>query len=120
MEQVAVIPACGLHSSLEATFFLLLVGFEEIQGPAAQGGEIFGSVTAAYSALVFLEVNIHHPMELVLDAPVGAHRAGKAFDVDTQAAQIVTALDAALAVAFSHRFNHSDALQALPGRTLLK
>lgn len=58
MEEVAVVPAGGFHAALEAAFAFLPVGFDEVQGPAAQGGQVFVGVTAAGPALVFVKVHI--------------------------------------------------------------
>ena len=80
-----MIPACGFDSSFDGTFGFAGVGFEEVECPAAQGGEVFGSVAGAGAALVFAEDDVEpfgpelmaegHPVELIFDAPVAAHGA---------------------------------------------
>ena len=114
MEEVVVVPACGFDFGFDGAAGFAGVGFEKIERPAAQCGEVLGGVAGAGAALVFAEDHVEHPVELVFDAPVAAHGAGEPGRIQTQAAQVVATFDAGAPVGFTHGFDHSDAVQTLP------
>src|SRR5271167_1479415 len=49
------------------------VGFEGVEGGVANDGEVEGRIVFAGSAAIFVEGYVHRPMEVVFDAPMGAH-----------------------------------------------
>jgi hypothetical protein len=49
-------------------------------------------VTAAGAALIFAERHVAHPVQLLLDAPVGADGAGEARRVERETAEVVATL----------------------------
>lgn len=88
----------------------LFVEAEQVEGNVAQSGQIGGGVPGASPAAVFLEGHIEAPVELIFDAPVSAHGAGKAGDVQRQAAEVVAAFRPRGATDdFAHGFGDPDA-----------
>lgn len=60
-------------------------GFADVEGELAQDGEVFGGVILAVAGVILavagailVEGGIEHPVEAILDAPVGAKAAVKA------------------------------------------
>lgn len=66
-----VIPSSSFEFSSDGAF--LSVCFDEIEGDASQHGEVEGGVVGSGAGVVFVENDIHDPMQLVLDAPMGAY-----------------------------------------------
>ena len=56
----------------DAAFFGLVL-FKQVQGKAAESGQVFGRVTSARPALVLSETNVHHPMDFVFHTPMAAN-----------------------------------------------
>src|SRR6266567_7045443 len=48
------------------------VSSQDVEGEPAQDGEVLGSIVLSRAIAIFGEMNIEHPMELVLDAPMTA------------------------------------------------
>ena len=48
------------------------VGSQNVEGEPAKNGEVLGGVVLAGAVAILGEVDVEHPMELVLDAPVTA------------------------------------------------
>jgi len=69
-----MIPAGVELFSFNAAFFGGLF-LEHIQGEAAKGGEVFGGVTCASTALVFIkaDVHVHDSVQFIFHSPVAAH-----------------------------------------------
>ena len=86
MEEVVVVPAGGFDFGFERATGFAGVGLEEVERPAAQGGEVLGGVAGAGAALVFAEEDVEHLVELVFHAPVAAHGVREAGGVRAQAA----------------------------------
>ena len=72
---------------------------DEIDGHVLDDGHVLGSVAGAESRLVVTKDHVEHPVQSVLDPPVGADGAGEGGGVEWQRGQIVAAGDAGLAVA---------------------
>ena len=105
-DEVVWIERAAEAFSVEA-FCGSFVGAEQVEGDAAQGGEVGGGVPGAGAAAVFLEAHIEAPVELVFHAPVAAHGAGEPPDVRRQAAEVVAAFGARCAAGdFAHGFDH--------------
>ena len=49
------------------------IGFEHIVSGVAEDGEVQRGGVFSGSAAVFVESHVHRPMQIVLDAPMGAH-----------------------------------------------
>ena len=49
------------------------VGFCEVQGDPAQDGQIEGSVVGPSAGPILVEHDVHDPVQLVFDAPMGAN-----------------------------------------------
>ena len=58
MEEIVVVPACGFDFCFDGSLGFAGVGFEEVERPAAQGGEVFRGVAGAGGACGGL--NIEH------------------------------------------------------------
>ena len=78
-----MIPAGIELFSLDATLFGVLF-FEHVQGKAAKGGKIFGSITDSSAALIFAEADVHHPVQFVFYAPVATHGASEKLPVERE------------------------------------
>ena len=50
---------------------------EQVEGEAAEDGEVLGSVVAAVSGAVLVEGDVEHPVQRVLNRPVAADGAGE-------------------------------------------
>jgi len=48
--------------------------FEQVQGQAAQNGEVLGRRADSDPALILAKGHIEQPMDLILDAPMAADR----------------------------------------------
>jgi len=80
LEQIGIVPACVELLAAEAA----LAGgvlFEEVQGEAAESGEVFGGIAGAGAALILAEDHVHEPMHLVLHAPVAADGSREGLDL---------------------------------------
>ena len=71
-----MIPSGVLLFTFEAALFGG-VAVEDVQGEVAQEGEVFGGVAGAHAALILGEGHIERPVQLVLDPPMAARRAGE-------------------------------------------
>ena len=101
-----VIPACGFDSAFDGAFGFAGAGFEEVECPVPQGGEILGGVAGAGAAWVFAEDDVEHPVELVLDAPVAADGSREFLRIQFEAAQVVAAPGAGFPVEIAHGLDH--------------
>ena len=61
--------------------FLGRLLFEGIQRQSSQSGQIGIGVTGAHSALIFAELAVPNPVELIFHTPMEADRAGKALNI---------------------------------------
>ncbi len=52
-------------------------GLEHVEGELAHDGAVFGAVIFAGAGAVLVEGGVEHPVEPVLDGPMGAHRPGR-------------------------------------------
>ena len=59
------------------------VGLDDVEGDLAQEGEVLGSVSGAVSGGVFSHRHVERPVEVVLDAPLGARELGEAAERKT-------------------------------------
>src|SRR5579872_6541762 len=48
------------------------MGSQDIESEPAESGEVLGSIVLARAIAILGEVDVEHPMELVLDAPMAA------------------------------------------------
>jgi hypothetical protein len=71
VEEEGVVPAGAFD--LAAGGALVAVGAQDVEGEAAQAGEVFGRMILAGAHPVLVEDDIEHPVQAVLDLPVGAH-----------------------------------------------
>ena len=46
------------------------MGLQDVEGKPAQDGEVLGSIVHSCPAGIFVEVDIEHPVQLVLDGPM--------------------------------------------------
>src|SRR3546814_16075766 len=60
-----------------------------VEGQVPEDGEVFRSVVGAVAGGVLVEGHVEHPMEAVLDGPVGADGAGEAFRGEAGGGKIV-------------------------------
>lgn len=58
------------------------MGLKQVEGGLAQDGEVLGPVAEDGAGLVLAEGDVEAPMQVVLDAPVGAHDAAQALGGD--------------------------------------
>ena len=54
-------------------------GLGEVEGEVADDGHVGCAVALAQPGLVFAEIDVEHPVQPILDAPVAARRLGGAF-----------------------------------------
>jgi hypothetical protein len=64
-----VVPCCVESFSLDSSVGGLVV-LEDVEGDAIEEGEVLRGVSCSFSAEVFAEADIEHPMQLVFNAPV--------------------------------------------------
>src|SRR3546814_10253602 len=84
-----------------------------VEGQVPEDGEVFRSVVGAVAGGVLVEGHVEHPMEAVLDGPVGADGAGEAFRGEAGGGKIVAG-GGATAVAHGLRSEeHTSELQSL-------
>lgn len=111
--EVGFVPAGGeafvLDPNLERGFVL-----EHRQRGPAEDAKVRVRVAFADTALVFLKCHVELPMQAVLNAPVAAHRTGKAPRGKERAEDIITDFVAFLAIAERGADNDPDGLQARP------
>jgi hypothetical protein len=68
-----VIPT-GIELFASNATFLCFLALEQIQREPSQGGQIFGGVSGASTALIFAKADIHDPVQFVFHRPMAAHR----------------------------------------------
>jgi hypothetical protein len=65
-----------------------LILFEQAEGDAAEGGEVFGAIVAAQAGEVFAEGDIKHPVGSIFNLPVsengGVEKAAEAVALEMQ------------------------------------
>ena len=61
MEEIVVVPACGFDVCFDGSLGFAGVGFEEVERPAAQGGEVFRGVAGAGGACGGLNIEVRSP-----------------------------------------------------------
>src|SRR5260221_9607999 len=96
-EQVIVAPArfetLGLDAAPGGRLLL-----EEVEGQAAQHGEVLGGVADAHPALILTKGHVEQPVDLVFNAPMGAHRFPETLGRERSTQQIVARFPLAVAV----------------------
>ncbi len=93
----------------------LVCGLEQVQGDAGQAGEVLGGVALADAAVVFAEVDVQAPVQVVLHAPVAADVLQQPRGVvGRQAADVVAVLAGGLAVDRPLGLDADEAAQVLP------
>src|ERR1700689_407205 len=73
--QVVWVPSGDLSAQLDAV--LVCRGADQVDGEVSDDGHVFCAMAFAQTRLVFGEDDVQHPMQLVLYAPMAAHRAGR-------------------------------------------
>lgn len=58
-----------------------VVLFEHVQSNALEDGEVLGGVSGSFTAKVFIEIHVQHPVQFVLNAPVLADDGVESFGV---------------------------------------
>lgn len=101
-----MIPACVVLLAFDTPLFGFLP-IEQIEGKAAQGGQVFGCISGTGTALIFVERNVHHPMHFVFHAQVVPHGAGNELHVQRQTREIVATFDRLLAADFPDEFHEA-------------
>jgi hypothetical protein len=66
------------------------VSSQDVEGEPAQNGEVFGSMIASRAIGVLGKMDVEHPVELVLDAPMAASDVEQPLRRDVFGQQIVT------------------------------
>src|SRR5262245_36841194 len=69
-QEEGIVPAGTLDFSLDRG--AIGVGSQDVEGKPTQDGEVFGCVVLSGAVGVLGEVDVEHPMELVLDGPMTA------------------------------------------------
>ena len=104
-----MIPASVLLFAPDAPFFRGFA-FQKVESESPKGCEVFGRVSSACSALVFAELNIQHPVELIFNAPMAADRTRKTCGITRETGKKVAPLGLNHPFDFTHGFNHADTL----------
>src|SRR3954468_9286486 len=86
-----VVPSGGLALALEAGF-QRGVGAREVEGNLAEQGQVPGGGTLAYATGIFVEPDVEHPVETVLDCPMASDGGGKLCRWQLAAGEIVADL----------------------------
>src|SRR3981189_3184906 len=66
-EEEAVLPPCAFDFSAYGRGTGM--GSKDVEGKPAQDGEVLGSIVHSGPVAVLVEVNVEHPVQLVLDGP---------------------------------------------------
>ena len=86
-----VVPSCAFDFSSVRDFGFF--GVENVEGHVAQDGEIVGSVVEAVSGLILVHGDVQHPMEAVLDGPMGARDLPETFGGHRRAEKVIPAAE---------------------------
>ncbi len=81
---------------------------DKVESEVAQHREVLGGIARTDAALVLVESNVEDPVELILDAPVAAHRLPESFGLERRAQEIGARLDCAPVPDASFGFDHPD------------
>lgn len=106
--------------------FILYSGFvgriepQEIHHDMSNDGEVVGSKSGAHAGLVFIELDIQTPVELVFYLPVTFHRTRNTGRIGGKAADVIGALNARTLAHGALAFDHGKAAQVLPLLVLVK
>ena len=76
------------------------------------GGHVLRAVSGAQAAKVFVEDDVEHPVQAVLDVPVRADGVGEQGGVQGQGAEVEPPLAGGLAAALDLSLDHRDGLEA--------
>src|SRR5215469_6183105 len=68
-EKEAVVPTCAFDFAFDGPLVGMLA--DEVEGELSDQGEVLRGVVHSASAGVFLEIDVEHPVELVLYGPMG-------------------------------------------------
>ena len=69
MKKVGIVPASALSAAFERAFRPEFVGFEQVETPPAQGGGVLHGILEPGAALVLVQHDAEHPVELVFSPP---------------------------------------------------
>lgn len=72
-EKEAVVPCCAFDFLPHGYF--LRVSAQDVEGEFSQDSEVLGRIVISGSVGIFLEDDVEHPVQLVLDGPVASHGA---------------------------------------------
>ena len=89
---------------------------DEIDGEMPDNGHVFRAVAFAQAGLV-VDGHVQHPMELVLDAPMAAHRLGRLFGGEGGRGDVIARLEAAALGKLGARFHADDRRARAAGAT---
>src|SRR3954451_3027640 len=92
----AVVPGGGLALALKAGF-QRDVGAREIESDLAEQGQVPGRGTLTYATGIFVETDVEHPMQPVLDRPMASDGGGELCRWQLAAGEIVADLGGDLA-----------------------
>ena len=65
MKEVGAIPAGALSAACERAFRPEFVGFDQVETPSAQRGEVFPGILVPGAALVLVKDDVERPVELI-------------------------------------------------------
>ena len=111
--EIAGIPSGEFAASLDRA----LVGgtTHQVDGEVSDDGHVFRAMAGPQAGLIFVELDIEHPMELVFDPPVAAHGASESLGVERGGGDIEApvgrGLASLLASLLDGTFDHADGLQ---------
>src|SRR3954454_18215009 len=95
-------------------------GLGEVEGEAAQEGEVLGATVLAVPGPILIHGDVEHPMQPVLDAPVGARDLGEALGAKPRAEQVVGDLGRGLRGDLADAHDLADGGQPGPAAALLE
>src|SRR5579883_2390356 len=119
LEKEVVIPG-GLEAPATDAQALGLLLTQKIEREMTQDGKVLSGMALADAALILVEGDIQHPMDLILDPPMAPSRLPERFGGQVGAEQVVPALAAALVAEAPFGFDHANRLQARPLMLLLQ
>src|SRR5437660_11835270 len=87
-QEEGIVPASALDSASQGGS--IWMSSQDVEGEPAQNGEVLGSMVAARAVGVLGKMDVEHPMELVLDAPMAAGDVEQPLGRDVFGQEIVT------------------------------
>lgn len=97
---------CEFAANLEAVAIFRMA--DEVHGHVFDHGHVVGAVAASQASEIVVRDHVEHPVEAVLDAPMGANGGGEGYGVEPRRRETIPSFPRDRAVSLDAALDHAD------------